>query len=397
MTYHKLFDGILSVLVLTLSLSTFTASAFADDKSGSRTPKVLEVGPGKEFLFPSVAAEFSGDGDTVLIDAAGFYDDDVAIWKANDLIIRGVNGVPHIKAKRIIPNGKAIWVLQGDNYYIENIEFSGAKVRDKNGAALRLEGASIKIVNCFFHHNQNGILSGKNTKSDISIENSVFSYNGHGRGQTHNVYIGEVRSLNFIGNLSHHAIIGHTLKSRASNNYVAYNRLLDGTDGNSSYLIDLPNGGNSIVIGNVIQQSDKTDNWAMVAFGMEGLKHKENSLYLVHNTFINYRNSAMFVTIKPGAKVRVTNNLFVGKGRLPEENGVHASNNLMQDLPGKFVAPESFDFRPKMDTDIIDQAVPFVLPGGTELIPEWQIGDKELRRREMRGKALDIGAFEFGL
>ena len=36
--------------------------------------------------------------------------------------------------------GKAIWVVVGNNVLISNVEMFGAKVPDRNGAAIRLDG-----------------------------------------------------------------------------------------------------------------------------------------------------------------------------------------------------------------------------------------------------------------
>jgi hypothetical protein len=59
---------------------------------------------------------------------------------------------------------------------------------------------------------------------------------------------------------SHHANVGHLLKSRALINYILYNRLSDELTGTSSYELDLPSGGTSYVIGNVIEQGPNSQN-----------------------------------------------------------------------------------------------------------------------------------------
>jgi hypothetical protein len=51
--------------------------------------RTLKVGPGKTYKLPSQAAAAARDGDTVEIDA-GVYDGDVAVWTANNLVLRGV-------------------------------------------------------------------------------------------------------------------------------------------------------------------------------------------------------------------------------------------------------------------------------------------------------------------
>jgi len=73
------------------------------------------------------------------------------------------------------------------------------------------------LRNSFLHdnENENGILSGANTASNIVIEYSEFGHNGFGTGYTHNLYIGNVASLTFRHHFSHDAHVGHNLKSRA--------------------------------------------------------------------------------------------------------------------------------------------------------------------------------------
>ena len=36
------------------------------------------------------------------------------------------------------------------------------------------------VRNCYFHHNENGILGGTNEDGEIVVEHSEFAYNGHG-------------------------------------------------------------------------------------------------------------------------------------------------------------------------------------------------------------------------
>jgi hypothetical protein len=99
---------------------------------------VVEVGPGKKFDRPSAAARVAKNGDVIEI-AAGTYEGDVAIWRQNNLTIRGVGGRPHLEADGEYAEGKGIWVIKGRNATVENVEFSGARVPDQNGAGIRQE------------------------------------------------------------------------------------------------------------------------------------------------------------------------------------------------------------------------------------------------------------------
>ncbi len=180
---------------------------------------VLQVGQDKQYKLPSQALTAAQDGDTVEIDS-GTYTGDVCIWKKNNLLVRGVGGYAHLAAGGKNAGGKAIWVVQGNDDVLEDIEFSDCTVPDNNGAGIRFEGTNLTIHHCYFHDNEDGILAGDNANSDIIIESSEFARNGYGDGYSHNLYINHVKSLTFRFCYSHHAKVGHNLKSRAYTNYI---------------------------------------------------------------------------------------------------------------------------------------------------------------------------------
>src|SRR5262249_25776053 len=142
----------------------------------------------------------------------------------------------------------------GSNTTIENIELSGAVDSSANGAGIRFEGTNLTIRNCYFHDNQDGILTAQSGLGNIVIEYSEFAYNGAGDGRSHNMYIAHADSFTLRYSYSHHSNIGHLVKSRALVNYILYNRLSSEATGTTSYELDLPDGGTSYVIGNVIEQ-----------------------------------------------------------------------------------------------------------------------------------------------
>ncbi len=88
--------------------------------------------------------------------------------------------------------GKGTWLVRGDDVTIENVELSGAKVADRNGAGIRLEGRNFTLRNSYLHDNENGLLAGANPTSEVTIEHCEFARNGAGGGMTHNVYVGSV-------------------------------------------------------------------------------------------------------------------------------------------------------------------------------------------------------------
>ena len=120
----------------------------------------LQVGPGQAYSKPCSAIASAAAGDTILIDAAGNYGGDVCILYKDGLTLRGINGRPKIDAMGQNAAGKGTWVIDGNNTTVENIEFTGAVVPDGNGAGIRGEAPILTIRNCYFHHNQDGILAG---------------------------------------------------------------------------------------------------------------------------------------------------------------------------------------------------------------------------------------------
>lgn len=274
---------------------------------------IWNVGPGKQYNSPSKVSNLVKNNDTVNIDAA-VYAQDVCFWRAHHLLLRGMNGRAHLKAEGRSAGQKAIWVIQGDSTIVENIEFSECTVPDKNGAGIRLEATHLVVRNCYFHNNEDGILGGDNINSNVLIEFSEFSNNGYGDGLSHNLYLNHIKTFTFRYNYSHDATRGHLVKSRAHNNYILYNRLSQ-ENGNGSYEIDLPNGGYSVIMGNIIQQGPRSENGGMIAYGQEGLNNPIHHLYLSHNTIINERSSGTFIHLKAGTEsFLLLNNVFAGPG-----------------------------------------------------------------------------------
>jgi hypothetical protein len=206
---------------------------------------IWQVGPSRLYTVPSAVSGLVADGDTVEIDA-GLYTGNVTKWFANNLVIRAVgNGYAHLEANGNYAEGKAIWVIKGADCTVEGIEFSGCKVPDHNGAGIRQEGKNLTLRNCFFHHNEMGILTSNDGVSDFLFESCEFSYNGFGDGYSHNIYVGSVNSLTMRFCYSHDAHVGHLVKSRARFNTLSYNRFT-GEGGDGSYEVDMPNGGRAI-------------------------------------------------------------------------------------------------------------------------------------------------------
>ena len=342
-----------------------------------------------------MAAEIAQDGDTVEIEG-GEYVGDVAVWSANHLLIRGMNGMAHVTANGKSAEQKAIWVIRGNDTTIEQVEFSGCHVPDRNGAGIRQEGKGLVVRHCSFHDNEDSLLTGANPASDILIESTEFHHNGHGDGYSHNLYIGQVRTFTLQFCSSHHASAGHLVKSRAQTNFILYNRLMDEQNGSSSYIIDLPNGGRSFIIGNIIQHGAHAANGTAVSYAAEGAKNDVQELYVVNNSYINERpQPGRFLNVVGNSPtVRVINNLITGTKTVLTGPGT-TINNLVIDQPG-FVNAARYDFQLTPQSPAFQAGVAPGHAGNFRLAPVFYYRHPLGAEPRPEGEALNVGACPAG-
>jgi hypothetical protein len=380
------------------------------------TADALEVGPGRKYGRLSSAVAAAKDGDAIEI-AAGDYTNDWCKIRVNNLTVRGVgNGRARFVSQGMIDNRKGIWVVSGNDLTVENVEFIGARVDDRNGAGIRPDGRGLTVRHCRFYDCEDGIQGGG---GEVLIEHCEFDHCGHSAGSvaTHSVYISQrCTKLTFRYNYSHQTVDGHLLKTRAQESWVLYNRLTD-EDGGGSAVADFPNGGFVVMVGNVLHKGPNGHNNRCIAFGMEGLKNPRNEIYVVNNTmqWANRRaNEAWFVRVenrapKPPAgspagqpetkdvKVVIRNNICVGPLKLTNAAKFEEAGNLLfktMDEAG-LVDPARYDFALKAGSPAIDKGVD---PGKADdflLRPQEEyLHPCNSRKRPDDGK-LDVGAFEF--
>lgn len=361
---------------------------------------IWHVGASQTYTMPSQVAPLVNHGDTVDIDA-GVYNSNVCAWNKNNLLLRCVNGTAHLKSNGLSFGDKAIWVIQGNNTTVEHIEFSLCTSTSQNGAGIRQEGENLTVRNCYFHDNENGILAGAITPCKITVEYCEFNLNGAGDGFSHNLYIGHIDTLLFRYNYSHHCKIGHELKSRARVNYILYNRLGNEANGTASREIDLPNGGISIIMGNVIQQGVNGTNSGIIGYGLEGLSNSGlHNLYVINNTIVNQKTAGTFVAVPNNANLyKAYNNIFAGQGTVLSGTAIvidTTNNKKYISTTANFVNSTAYDYHLVSTSSAINSATTAGSAStGYNLTPVKEYIHPANQVNKVIQTTLDIGAYEY--
>ena len=246
------------------------------------------------------AAGLARDGDVIVI-APGRYAE-AAVIRSDRVTIRAQPGAHMVG---VAAEGKAALVIKGDDVTVEGLECSQIRVRDRNGACIRLEGRGLTLKNVYFHDSQEGVLGGGGR---IVIEDSRFERLGAG-GRAHGLYVwGEevvVRRTKVLSSKDQ----GHGIKSRAARTVIEQ-AVVASLDGDDSRLIDVSNGGEVIIRDSVLQIGPRSVNHEMIGVGYEGLKFSENSVLIEKNTIILDHQKAKFYGGPVPATIR--DNLFIG-------------------------------------------------------------------------------------
>ncbi|MSP02413.1 MAG: hypothetical protein EXR07_15385 [Acetobacteraceae bacterium] len=273
---------------------------------------VLEAGPGKPFAVPSAAIAKARDGDTVRV-APGEYEDCATI-RQNRFTLEGAGGEVVMKAKTCA--GKAILIVAGTKVTVRGLTLANAKVPDRNGAGLRAEGGELLIENVLFLDNENGLMTANDPRISIRIVDSAFVGNGHCRPTcAHGIYAGFIGLLRVEHSRFYNQHEGHHIKSRAARTEVIGSDIQDGPSGNSSYLIDIPNGGAVSIDNNQLRKGRKSSNGGTaISMGAEGDVNPPGPILVRGNTFVNEQERAtVFVRDFTATPAQLIGNTLAGQ------------------------------------------------------------------------------------
>jgi hypothetical protein len=296
-----------------------TAIAFAAAMlcTSPANARELAVGPGRVLKLPSQAATIARDGDVVRIDPGTYAD--CAIWNASHLLIEAAGPGVRIAGKTCAEKG--IFITQGSDITIRGITFADARVVWHNGAGIRAAGSNLTVEHSWFLNNENGILAGGGPNSVVRITDSTFIGNGacieacaHGVYAGAPIYLLDIEHCVFLDTK-----IAHHIKSRALNTVVRNSRIEDGPTGTSSYLINVPNGGNVLIQGNTMEKGAQTSNAGVaISIGEEGVKNPTGVLIIRDNVFhSDVPRRTMFVRNDTEAGLELTANSITGNVAMP--------------------------------------------------------------------------------
>jgi hypothetical protein len=291
-----------------------TAIAFGTAMLCSQPASARElwVGPQRLLKVPSQAATVAMNGDVVRIDPGTYAD--CAVWTASHLVIEAAG--PGVLLAGKTCDDKGIFVTLGAYITVRGITFAVASVVWHNGAGIRAAGDNLTVEHSRFVNNENGILAGGSADSVLRISDSEFIGNGACiKACAHGVYAGAPMLLLDI----EHCVFldtktAHHIKSRALNTVVRDSRIEDGPDGTSSYLIDVPDGGNVLIEGNVMEKGPRSENPAVaISIGEGSANNPTDVLIIEDNTFrSDLPRRVAFVRNSAAAPVALVGNTFSG-------------------------------------------------------------------------------------
>lgn len=278
------------------------------------------VGPKAPSMPLQEALARARDGDTVAL-MPGDYHGHVGVVTQRRLTLRAVSGRAVLHAQGALAERKALLVVRGGEVTVESLDFRGARADHGDGAGIRHESGRLTVRDSVFHDNEVGIVTGHDESAELIVEDCEFGHAPRVEGGLHHLlHVGRIGRFSLRGSRFYRGFEGQLVKSRARENRIRYNLILDGDEGGASYEIDLPSGGLAWIVGNVVGQGPRAQNPVMVAYGSEGARWPRNGLYLSHNSFIgNPWPPSWFVRVfqdrlPGGTEVVAVNNLAVGLG-----------------------------------------------------------------------------------
>ena len=231
------------------------------------------------------AVDSIGEGEGTIIIAPGTHRQ-CAVQKAGVVAFRAA-----VPGQTIFDSAtcedKAAFVLRGEAASIDGIIFQNMRVKDRNGAGIRLEKGDLTITRAIFRNSEQGILTADDRAGSISIDRSTFSGLGRcdgGYSCAHSIYIGGYGSLSVTNSRFERGNGGHYVKSRAVRISVTDSAFDDTRGKETNYMIDISNGAVGQITRNVFVQGASKENYsAFITVAPEGRQQSSAGLSISAN------------------------------------------------------------------------------------------------------------------
>jgi hypothetical protein len=241
---------------------------------------------GKSFYRLDDAVKSVNGGDATILVAPGSYKDCATITQGRVAIRARTAGSVIFDGG--ICEDKATLVLRGADAMIDGVIFQNDRVRDGNGAGIRLEHGNLTIMNATFRNSEEGILTADDPNGVIRVDRSTFSGLGRcdrGLSCAHSLYVGHYGKLFVTRTRFERGLGGHYLKSRAAYNEATDNSFDDSQGHASNYIIDYPSGTTGLVARNImVQGPDKENHSGFVVIAAEERANPSAGLTITGNT-----------------------------------------------------------------------------------------------------------------
>jgi len=241
------------------------------------------------------------------------------------LIIRqphvAVIGKGHVVFDGKTAEDKGTIIAKGNDFLLKNIECKGVKVANYNGSCLRFEGRNLTVEHVYFHHSEQGILTG-DEPGTVTIKDSRFEQLGR-NGRAHGIYIGggelHIEDSLFIAAVDE----GHEIKSRAKVTEII-NTVIASLTSHDSRLIDISNGGWVSIRDSILEKGPGSVNGDVIGYGLEGM-HSDHNYIEVKNNLVILERSGLSNLIHTGSGQiarNVSTNIIISKDE-PHYNDVN--------------------------------------------------------------------------
>ena len=300
--------------------------------------RVLTVGAGGQFATFYAAMSKAVDGDTIQI-AAGTYVNDYGVIDKK-VIVEGVGGMARFVQQNFLDSNQGIFVVNTDAT-LRNLEIMGGHNYSGRVAGIMVQGGHVTIANSYIHDNDIGINASDNARTGIVMIDTEVAHNGNDDRGTPNMVVGAVGSVVIQNSTIHGAFSGHELTSRAFNALIENNRIYDGVGNPASFLLNIAQGGNTVIRNNILEKGEDSANGILIRIAGEGRAYSNTDVEITDNMLITRLHNpdhpyTYFIVGNDEPNVDASRNTFVGgvPGSTPLYKTAGTDNVSLRLMPG---------------------------------------------------------------